>query len=126
VRANSNTKSGSFTRTWVESTGNAVVAHLLWQTPRLVEFHFINADAGWSIDGIGHGTYDGTTNQCIGKIDNGASAEWDLDTTKCIHYMDSSGNWWTATATMDATNITLAFTEGWTANDLRVIRVAHA
>ena len=126
LRVNSRTVSGNIERTGTEWSGNEVIAHWLGVTPRLVEFHFVKQAADGSTDGVGYGTYDWTTNQCIWLIDNGASAQRDLNASNCIVYEDSSGTGWRATCTMDATNITVAFTEWGTASDILVLWVAHA
>lgn len=127
VRANSLTKAWNFERLDGDNSGNEVIAHGLWQTPRLVEFRVRQKDIPQWVRC--YGTYDWTTNQCHWRFRDGSGENRELKTTLCIQFYMANGHWWTATCTMDATNITLAFTEVGVLDadeDIQGIRVAHA
>lgn len=126
LKANSKTVAGSTTRASWASTGSETIAHWLWQAPRLVEFYFTQ-NQSWATNNImWFGYYDGTSNKCICNQDNGADANPWLNTTKSIVVQNSSWDWWTATTTVDATNITISWTKTGSGLDVDVIWKANA
>jgi hypothetical protein len=110
-------KTGVSSRDTNTASGNQTIAHGLGRIPKGVRFKFsiVNPDAtNLTQDGIG--TYDGTnmTFQTIIVNTDGTNQAGTIvqNTTTVFTYTDNSGGFtgsYTATATFDATNITLAW-----------------
>ena len=105
-------KSGVTTYDLSTASGNQTIAHGLSATPKYVRFIVtVNSTA---IMGRSEGVYNGTNNTCIYAVQNGGTGSNDgTESAKCIHIAenDSDTNKQTATATVDGTNITLAWTK---------------
>lgn len=116
---------GTTTRLTSDSTGSQTIAHGLGKVPKMVRFSYVKSQDAATNAVVGKWFANGSVNYTIGVVDIWASAAPDMDTSKCIRYEDSSSVWWTATATMDATNITISRTKWGAWIDLDVIREAE-
>jgi len=127
LQLKSNTKSSAWTttRTTADSTWSQTIAHWLLVAPRLIELKYMQ-DATITWNAIWFWTYDWTTNRAIGLFDNWATADYRISATLCLEYTNSSWAWRTASATVDATNITLSWTKWWAWLNLLVMWTAHA
>ena len=92
------------------SSGNVTVAHGLGFTPRYVKITALLGDANGK-ESSSYGIYNGSTTNTVG----GGSSVGNSTTNAVMVYYNGSGNAWVATATMDATNVTLAGTTSGTA-----------
>lgn len=126
VRAWLGLSMGTTTRTTSDSTGSQTIAHWLGKIPKTVRFTYVESGSTASNAAPWKWFSDGTNNYTIGLCDLGASAWRDMDTSKCIRYEDSSGVGWQATATVDATNITINWTKWGAGINFDVIREAEA
>lgn len=109
-------KFGKATRSMSTASGNQTIAHGLGVTPRYIEIQGIlstAAAANWFSHS--HGMYDGTTTISISGCtsDSGTNhTETTSSTTYILQFFEvTSGNNQSCTVTMDATNITLAWTK---------------
>lgn len=125
LRTNSKTSAWTTSRATSDSTGSQTIAHWLGIAPRLVELKYV-LNAGVTGNAMWVWSYDGSTNRAIGLYDAGSSGDYRISSTLCLEYTNGSWNWWTATATVDATNITLSWTKWGAGLDLLVMRTAHA
>lgn len=126
LRANSKTSAWTTSRTASDSTGSQTIAHWLGMTPRLVELKYVLNATIWAANAIWFWTYDWSTSRSIWIYDAWATADYLISTWSIIQWTNSSWAWWSATCTVDATNITLSWTKDWAWLNLLVMRTAHA
>lgn len=92
------------------TSGNLVIAHGLGRTPRYIRISAGFTTPATSSEGSSIGTYNGTNNYCVWISNQGASfAPASGVSSAIIILFSTSTDNQTATATFDATNITLAF-----------------
>lgn len=113
-----NTRSGTngqTTRDLSTASGNQTIAHGLGRTPKMVRITVIQASTSGASDNYSFGSYNGTTNSSIYRGQNGNGQFYvGGDNTNCVNIMTAASNDTspsTATATVDGTNITLAWTK---------------
>lgn len=126
LRANSRTVSWTTTRLTSNSTGSQTIAHWLGIAPRMVQFQYVQLVAIWAWNGVWLWSYDWTTNRSIGIYDAWATTEYRVWSTFCIERTNSSWVGRTASAAVDATNITLSWTKWGAGLDIWVLWTAHA
>lgn len=103
--------------TWTQN-----IAHGKGKAPEIVRFKFAFdiAVTAW-IWNMFSWSYDWTTNRCLWCYDAWATVDFINSSTYCIQIDDGSG-WWTATCTVDSTNITISWTKsGSPTNDVFVL-----
>ena len=106
----------SGTRTSAEGSGNEVIAHGLSRTPKAIMVT-ASMSGGTGMSALSIGFSDGSTNRVNGKNNPSYSSGYDEEAIGNyainVKAHPSSGVYtqWTATATFDATNITLEFTK---------------
>lgn len=101
-----------------DATSSVSYAHGLGKTPAFVRItaYLTNHTAAPSTQiANSAGTYDGTTNNCISEYvrtsGSGATAHTSgSSATKCVNIVDDSGNGQNGSATVDATNVNISFT----------------
>lgn len=109
-------KNGATTYDLTTASGTQTIAHGLGRIPKYVKLTSFTSQ-GAIYAPISFGAYNGTTNSVIYKRSTNAGAttgDANSDTTNCIHIepdSGGSGDKQVATATLDATNITLAWTK---------------
>jgi hypothetical protein len=112
-------KSGVTTRDLSTASGNQTIAHGLGKTPKMVELTVIQASTSGASDNYSFGMYDSSTNSGIYRGQNSNSQYYvGNSSTYCINIYtsattDTSPS--TASATVDGTNITLAWTRATSA-----------
>jgi hypothetical protein len=107
---------GTTTRNLATASGNQTIAHGLGTTPKLIKLSVIQASTLGGTDNYSFGTYDRTTNNGIYRGQN-SNAQYYVgnSTTYCVNIYSADTSTTapsTASATMDSTNITLAWTRG--------------
>ena len=108
-------KTGIATRDLNTASGNQVIAHGLGKIPKLVRISVVSVSSGTINSANSFGTYDGTNTACVWHtIDslNSSPHTYIGSSTTYIIYLVSTGTtvFSEATVTVDATNITLAWT----------------
>lgn len=108
-------KSGVTTRALNTASGNQTIAHGLGTTPLRVKITVIEASTSGHQENYSFGSYDGTNNRCVfrGK-NNNAQYYVGNDASNSISIYHSGSNDTlpsTGTITVDATNITIAWTK---------------
>lgn len=126
LRTNSKTVSWTTTRVTSDSTGSQTIAHWLGIAPRMVQFQYMQTTSIWAWNAVWIWSYDWTTNRSIGIYDAGAVADYRVWSTLCIERTNASWVGRTASATVDATNITLSWTKWGAWLDIWVLWTAHA
>jgi hypothetical protein len=110
---------GQTTRDLSTASGNQTIAHGLGKIPKKVKITAIQASTSGVSDNYSFGAYNGTTNSSIYRGQNGNTQYYvGGDNTNTINIMTAASNDTspsTATVTVDATNITLAWTKATTA-----------
>jgi hypothetical protein len=103
-------KVGVATRNLDDPTGSQTIAHGLGRTPKVVR---LTAEMSTTVDlnSRSKGAYDGTTNACVYAFDSDTDHLHGSTTSYAIYIPNGAGNRYSyASATVDATNITLAWT----------------
>lgn len=91
------------------ASGNQTIAHGLGVTPKYIRITVMYAPTTSAVS-TSHGVYNGTTNSAVYSLSNNGSAT--IGAAGIVARADGqSSNTQTATATVDATNITLAWTK---------------
>lgn len=108
-------KNGVTTYNLATASGNQTIAHGLGVAPKFVRFTVTmdSANIGVIFNTLSTGVYNGTTNSVVYRIEqeiDGAFVSANSSTSYCIYLETLSGLSQSATATFDATNITLAWT----------------
>lgn len=103
-----------------DSTWSQNIAHWLSKVPKYVRFYYrIDWEGSDAARQILFGSYDWTTNQTLSIADWGATSDFWIDSSNCISVVTSSWDGWTATCSVDATNITISWTKvSWWQNVL--------
>ena len=102
-------KFGSTTRDLSTASGNQTIAHGMSNTPTYMRFTVVYSAAAAIANSIG--ASNGTNHHCVYEtFISGSSVSSNL-TTKCVFIHVSAGNTQEATASVDGTNITLAWTK---------------
>lgn len=106
---------GQTTRDLSTASGNQTIAHGLGKTPKKIKITVIQASTSGATDNYSFGAYNGTTNSSIFRGQNSNTQYYvGGDNTNVINIYTAATNDTspsTATATFDATNITLAWTK---------------
>lgn len=100
---------GNSTRAGDAASGNQTIAHGLGAVPSLVRF-----TTTWPSSGtpLSFGVYDGTNMRCI-TFQGTSTAQFTMDTDRVVSMITTTGSiYQIASCTVDATNITLAWTRG--------------
>lgn len=107
-------KAGVTTRNLSTASGNQTIAHGLGRTPKMVRITVIQASTSGASDNYSFGMYDGATNSGIYRGQNSNSQYYEGNSsTYCVNIFTAATNDTspsTASATVDGTNITLAWT----------------
>lgn len=113
-------KAGATTRDLSTASGNQTIAHGLGRTPKMVRITVIQASTSGASDNYSFGMYDGTTNSGVYRGQNSNSQYFvGNSSTYCVNIMTAATNDTspsTASATVDGTNITLAWTKATSAS----------
>lgn len=112
-------KNGSTTYNLATASGNQTIAHGLGKAPKYIRITVIQASTSGASDNYSFGVYNGTTNSSVYRGQNSNSQFYvGTDATYCVNIYTAATNDTspsTATATFDATNITLAWTRATSA-----------
>jgi hypothetical protein len=109
------------TRDRTTADGSVNYAHGLGVIPRFVK---ITALTDTALQVMSVGTFDGTNHKCIYNDNGGGSSTTaETSTTYIVYVKTDSGNYNRATCSVDATNVTLAWTKGGTpaAGDIQIL-----
>lgn len=115
-------------RSAATASGNLVIPHGLGTTPKFIRITTLYG-GGVASKGISVGVYNGTVvSVTYSTAENSANSGANNTNIVYVVVSDASPNIQTATVTMDATNITLAFTKGGTngAETLAILWEAYA
>lgn len=94
------------------ASGTTTIAHGLGRTPKRIRLTAIRGEnSGTSNPVQSVGTYNGSVTRTIYHGNTGGVFVVGTDTTNVIYLIQSTGNSQAATATMDATNVTLTWTK---------------